>query len=229
LTFGALGLRRIIVGDRAIGGPKLSMILDREALIAKTIAERRRQLRVPVDLGGRLFVPTDGRESQCRIVEMSPGDAQVVCEIIPDTGTYIILYIEGFGRFEAQVERSDWDRFAATLHCSTLKQDRVADLLHTKITHGGDHEHALRRHERVAAQGLAHFTLGSGETVACEVLDLSLSGVSLKTDKKPPIGETVAVGQMSGRVVRHHESGIAVEFGSPAAEKPKRPLRRLMR
>ena len=205
------------------------MILDREALIAKTIAERRRHLRVPVDLGGRLFVPADGRESQCRIVEMSPGDAQVVSEFIPATGTYIILYIEGFGRFEAQVTRSEWDRFAATLRCSTLKQDRVADLLHAKTTDGRDHEQALRRHERVAAQGLAHFTLGTGETVACEVLDLSLSGVSLKTDKKPRIGETLIVGQMSGRVVRHHESGIAVEFGSPPAEKPRRPLQRLTR
>jgi hypothetical protein len=205
------------------------MILDREALIAKTIAERRRHLRVPVDLGGRLFVPTDGRESQCRIVEMSPGDALVISEIIPETGTYIVLYIEGFGRFEAQVVRSDWDRFAATLRCSTLKQDRVADLLHTSTNHGADHELALRRHERVAAQGLAHFTLSTGESVACEVLDLSLSGVSLKTDKKPRIGESVMVGQMSGRVVRHHESGIGVEFGNPVAEKPKRPLQRLMR
>jgi hypothetical protein len=205
------------------------MILDREALIAKTIAERRRHLRVPVNLGGRLFVPTDGRESQCRIVEMSPGDAQVVSEYIPASGTYIILYIEGFGRFEAEVARSDWDRFAAILRCSTLKQDRVADLLHTRTSQGANNEHALRRHERVAAPGLAHFTLSTGETVYCEVLDLSLSGVSLKTDRKPRIGETVMVGQMSGRVVRHHESGIAIEFGSSAAEKPKRPLQRLMR
>jgi hypothetical protein len=204
------------------------MILDREALIAKTIAERRRNLRVSVDLGGRLFVPGDGRESQCRIVEMSPGDAQVVSEIIPETGTYIILYIEGFGRFEAQVARSDWDRFAATLRCSTLKQDRVGELLHTRAGHAVENDLALRRHERVAAQGVAHFTLSTGETVACEVVDLSLSGVSLKTDRKPRIGENVMVGQMSGRVVRHHESGIAVEFGNAPAEKPRRSIRRPM-
>jgi hypothetical protein len=203
------------------------MILDREALIAKTIAERRRHLRVPVDLSGRLFVPTDGRECQCRIVELSPGDAQVVSEIIPETGSYIILYIDGFGRFEAQVVRSDWDRFAVTLRCSTLKQDRVAELLHSRTSLGADGDLALRRHERVATPGFAHFTLSTGETVACDVLDLSLSGVSLKTDRKPRIGESVMVGQMAGRVVRHHESGIAVEFGAPAAEKPRRSLRRL--
>ncbi|MGH6878789.1 MAG: PilZ domain-containing protein [Rhizomicrobium sp.] len=203
------------------------MILDREALIAKEAAERRRHLRVQLNLSGRLFVPTDGREGQCRIVEMSPGDAQVISGIVPDAGTYVVLYIEGFGRFEAEVARSEWDRFAATLRCSTLKQDRVADLLQDITGHADANDLALRRHERVAAPGLAHFTCSNGETVACEVIDLSLSGVSLKTATKPRIGAMVMVGQMSGRVVRHHETGIAVEFANAPAEKPQRPLQRL--
>jgi hypothetical protein len=57
--------------------------------------------------------------------------------------------------------------------------------------------------------------------VACEVVDLSLSGLSLKTTVKPPIGEVITIGQVSGRVVRHHESGIAVEFCG--GKKPERP------
>ncbi|HEY6578565.1 MAG TPA: PilZ domain-containing protein [Rhizomicrobium sp.] len=203
------------------------MILDREALIAKEVAERRRHLRVQVNLGGRLFVPGDGREGKCRITEMSPGDAQIISEIVPDVGTYIVLYVEGFGRFDAEVARPEWDRFAATLRCSTLKQDRVADLLHDVTGHGAENDLALRRHERVAAPGLAHFTRSTGETVDCEVIDLSLSGVSLKTATKPRIGETVMVGQMSGRVVRHHDTGIAVEFANAAADNAKRPLQRL--
>ena len=52
--------------------------------------------------------------------------------------------------------------------------------------------------------------------MGCEVLDLSLSGVSLRTETKPPIGEVVLIGQMAGRVARHHDSGIGIEFvGSP--------------
>ena len=35
-------------------------------------------------------------------------------------------------------------------------------------------------------------------------------------ETKPPIGEVVLIGQMAGRVARHHESGIGIEFvGSP--------------
>jgi hypothetical protein len=43
--------------------------------------------------------------------------------------------------------------------------------------------------------------------------------VSLKTDVRPPIGEFVLIGQMAGRVARHHDQGIGIEFvgGAPAS------------
>jgi hypothetical protein len=199
------------------------MIVNREAAIARAIAERRRHERVQVDLPGRLFLPGDGRESPCRVVEMSAEGAQVVCDLIPDTGSFAILYIEGFGRFETEVVRSEWDRFAVALRCSQLKQNRVAELLQ-QLTHGGEvNQPLLRRHERVEGEGIAHFTRSSGQIIACEVLDLSLSGVSLKTEVKPAIGEIVMIGQMSGRVVRHHECGIGVEFTKAPAVMVKRP------
>lgn len=205
------------------------MLVNREAVIAKALAERRRHLRVEVDIAGRIFVPGDGREGDCRIVEMSPGGAQVVSDVIPQTGTYIVLYVEGFGRFDAEVVRSEWDRFAAQLRCSAMKQDRVAELLDHLQTRGTTDGTVLRRHERVAGQGMAHFTRKDGEMIACEVIDLSLSGVSLRTVSRPPIGEMVMIGQMSGRVVRHHEAGIAVEFASVPTEKSEAPLRRSLR
>lgn len=197
------------------------MLVNKEAVIAKALAERRRHMRAQVDIAGRIFVPGDGREGECRIIEMSPGGAQVISDIVPETGTFIVLYIEGFGRFDAEVIRSEWDRFAAQLRCSAMKQDRVAELLGHLQTRAAPSRSALRRHERIAGQGIAHFTRRGGETVACEVIDLSLSGVSLKTVSRPPIGETVLIGQMSGRVVRHHETGIAVEFAGAPAEKPQ--------
>ncbi|MGH6888249.1 MAG: PilZ domain-containing protein [Rhizomicrobium sp.] len=195
------------------------MLVNREAVIAKALAERRRHVRAQVDVPGRFFVPGDGREGECRIIEMSPAGAQVISDVIPETGSFIVLYIEGFGRFDAEVVRSEWDRFSAQLRCSAMKQDRVAELLGHLETRDTPVRTTLRRHERVAGQGIAHFTRRGGETIACEVIDLSLSGVSLKTASRPPIGETVMIGQMSGRIVRHHETGIAVEFASVSAEK----------
>ena len=80
-------------------------------------------------------------------------------------------------------------------------------------------ESLLRRHDRTPTKGFARFTRANGDILACEVVDLSLSGVSLKTDSRPPLGEVVLIGQMAGKVVRHHEQGIAIEFVGPPAEK----------
>jgi hypothetical protein len=48
--------------------------------------------------------------------------------------------------------------------------------------------------------------------VHCEVMDISASGVSLKTDVRPAIGEFVLIAQMAGRIARHHDHGIGIEF-----------------
>ena len=42
--------------------------------------------------------------------------------------------------------------------------------------------------------------------------DISVGGVSLKTDVKPPIGEFVLIAQIAGRIARHHDHGIGIEF-----------------
>ena len=70
----------------------------------------------------------------------------------------------------------------------------------------------LRRHERSNQKGFAKYTRADGQIVHCEVMDISVGGVSLKTDVKPPIGEFVLIAQIAGRVARHHADGIGIEF-----------------
>src|SRR5207253_757287 len=90
----------------------------------------------------------------------------------------------------------------------------------------------LRRYDRVeAASGsLTHFTRSTGEQIRCEVIDLPLSGVSLRTDLKAPIGEHILIGHRAGRIARHHEDGVGIEFlgaslaaGNPT-ESPPAPV-----
>ena len=70
----------------------------------------------------------------------------------------------------------------------------------------------LRRHERSSQKGFAKFTRADGQIINCEIMDMSVGGVSLKTDVKPPIGEFVLIAQIAGRVARHHADGIGIEF-----------------
>ncbi|MBV9062398.1 MAG: PilZ domain-containing protein [Alphaproteobacteria bacterium] len=221
LTF--TGVKRRVAQEsvfRAGGG----MTLDREALVAKAAEERRRYRRVRVNFKGRLFVPGEEREAGCTIVDMSPGGAQVACEIVPEAQSSIVLYIDGFGRFEGVVARSGKPEgtessFAVRFNCPQFKRERVAEQLTLYLNNGTIDETAMRRHERAPTKGLTRFTRSNGDVVNCEVLDLSLSGVSVVTDVRPQIGELVLMGQMAGRVVRIHERGIAIEFVTPPPEK----------
>jgi hypothetical protein len=200
------------------------MTLEQNFSGLQTGAERRRIKRVRVDLSGRLFEPGEEREAACKITDMSAGGALVVSEIVPPPQAEVVLYIDGFGRLEATVVRAakgdlNGNSFGVRFNCSALKRDRIAEQLALYVSSGTIDQAALRRHERAATKGLARFTRANGDVVNCEVLDLSLGGVSLRTEVRPQIGELVLIGQMAGRVARIHENGIAIEFVTPPPDR----------
>jgi len=202
---------------------------DQEKIVARSQADRRRYVRVRVDLSGRLFLPNDEHEARCKILDMSPGGAQVECEISPGADTVVVLYIDGFGRFEGVVARPGEDSFGVRFNCSALKRERIAEQLTLHLNKTLVDDSVLRRHDRSQTKGLARYTRANGDIIACEVVDLSLGGVSLKTDNRPPIGEFVLIGQMAGRIVRHHEDGIAIEFvGGNSSSQTDKPSPKLM-
>ncbi len=148
---------------------------------------------------------------------MSPGGASIECDLALDADTQVVLYVDGFGRLEGSIVRASDASFGLRFNCTAAKRERIAEqmilLMNSKLLD----ESELRRHDRTPTKGIARFTRADGQLVACEVLDLSVSGVSLKTNMRPPIGEFVLIGQMAGRIARHHEQGIGIEFvgGTP--------------
>jgi len=185
---------------------------DAEKDVEKTGAERRRFRRVKVDLPGRMFIPSDSREARCTINDLSPGGAAVLCDIVPEAGTPVVLYIDNFGRFEGNVVRRDGEGFGIAFVCTPSKRERTAEQLILFLNKSLVDDNVLRRHERTSQKGFAKFTRADGQIVHCEVTDISVGGVSLKTDVKPPIGEFVLIAQIAGRIARHHDHGIGIEF-----------------
>jgi hypothetical protein len=183
-----------------------------ESVIARARAERRRFKRVRVDLPGKLFVPDNGQESLCTVVNLSPGGALVECELALEPETPIVLYINGFGRFEGTVVRRNDRNHGVGFICTALKRERTIEQLTLFINRDLVDAADLRRNDRTPTKGLTRFTRADGQLVPCEVLDLSMSGISVKTDVRPPIGEFVLIGQMAGRIARHHDEGVGIEF-----------------
>ncbi|HEY4943779.1 MAG TPA: PilZ domain-containing protein [Rhizomicrobium sp.] len=200
------------------GQPLLKKIED--PVLAKARAERRRFRRVPVDLPGRLFVPSDSREATCRIVDLSPGGASIESEFLPETGTHIVLYIDGFGRFEGAVARRDGYGFGVRFSGTALKREKTAEQLTLFMNKTLVDDAVMRGHDRTPTKGTAQFTRSDGTIVKCDVIDLSPTGVSVKTMVRPQIGEFVLIGQLAGRVARHHNDGIGIQFVGLTEDKP---------
>jgi hypothetical protein len=167
---------------------------------------------VRVDLPGRLFIPADQREAPCRIIDLSPDAASVQCTIVPEQDTQVVLYIDGLSRFEGTITRREGDIFGVQFICTAAKRGRTAEQITLFLSNGVESGSILRRHERASQKGGVQFTRADGQIVQCEVMDISVNGVSLKTDSRPFIGEFVLIAQIAGRVSRYHEQGIGVEF-----------------
>jgi hypothetical protein len=164
--------------------------------------ERRRFQRVKVNLLGR-YMLADRREFPCQVVNMSPGGM----------AQRVIAYVDHVGRLEGIIARLIENGFAMTIGATTRKRDKLAAQL-TWLAN----RHILnlpedRRHGRITPRNpAARLILPNGVNVACRVIDISRSGAAIATDQRPDIGAPITIGKTTGRVVRHLEDGIAVEF-----------------
>jgi hypothetical protein len=185
---------------------------DKDPVLARSRADRRRYRRVPINLPGKLFVPATSEEIACTVADLSPGGASVATDADLPIDTPVVLYANTFGRFEGMVARRDGPRLGLRFASTALKRERTAEQLTLFLNKSLLDESEIRRDERSPTRGLTRFVRYDGQVVPCEVLDLSMSGISVKTDIKPPIGEFILIGQLAGRIARHHDQGLGIEF-----------------
>jgi hypothetical protein len=190
------------------------MTIDNETAVDRSLAERRRYKRERVNLMGRHFEPDANHEADCKIADISPGGARILSNVVPPYGTQVVVYIDGFGRFEGSVARVERDGFAIEFSCSEHKRERIVKQLTNYVSGVPLEKTTLRRHERTPKERMVSFTRANGDVVNCKLLDYSLSGVFLATEIRPPVGEFVLISQVPGRIARHHQTGIAIEFTS---------------
>lgn len=170
--------------------------------------------RVAVNLPGRLMLATQD-EYDCKVIDMSPGDMRVYCTAFPMIGERIVAYVDHIGRLEGIVSKIAEHGFIISLQATDRKREKLAAQL-SWFVNRRDHGTAEdRRHERIMPRNAsAELMLEDGTTHRCRIIDLSLSGMAVEMDDKPNIGVAVRIGAIRGRVVRHFQEGIAIEFAS---------------
>ncbi len=177
-----------------------------------TQPERRAYERVPINVFGRCLL-SNKLEIPCQAINMSPGDIGIVAAHSPQVGETVIIYLDHIGRLEATVTRLFEGGFGAVLECTARKKEKLAASIEWVRAHAEFGVENSRKHERFEpAQRNAGFQLEDGRTYPVNIIDISLSGAALETQVKPAIGTRLTFSGLQGRVVRHLDEGIAIEF-----------------
>jgi hypothetical protein len=191
-----------------------SSALRTPRLGTKTL-DKRRHHRVNVALLGR-YMLSSRQEYPCRTVDMSPGGVSLITPIRGIIGERVVVYLEHIGRIEGQIVRHIADGFAMNISATPRKRDKLASQLTWLANRSALGLPEDRRHERITPRvSRTSMTIEDGREYIVRVIDISLSGCAVSSDIKPPMGSAITIGHTQGKIVRHFEAGIAIEFRTP--------------
>jgi hypothetical protein len=183
-----------------------------ESLGSKVALDRRRHKRISVTLLGRFMRTSTKQEYPCKLIDISVGGAALVAPVDVEDGERIVAYFDVLGGIEGTVARRFDGGFAMKFIVTQHKREKLAAQL-TWLGNRTELGGAERRHERIAPKKAeSTLKLADDISVACEVLDVSISGASIKTEARPELGQEILLGKLRGRVVRHHDKGIGIQF-----------------
>lgn len=189
-----------------------SILLRHPGPDPRIVPDRRRHKRYPLNLLGR-FMRANKQEYPCKLCNISVGGIAVASPVTVESGERIIAYFDHIGGLEGHVVRVYDGGFAVRLNASLHKREKLAAQVTWLLTKDELEGVVGRRHERIAVVNKASMlTLADGSQVETKMLDVSLSGASLGTEARPPLGGEVMLGKLRCRVMRHHERGIGVQF-----------------
>lgn len=183
---------------------------------ARIAPDRRRHKRFKVQVAGR-FMRADQSEHACKLIDVSPGGMAIATTVKVAVGERIIGQFEHLGSVVGTVSRILSDGFAMALSVTAHKREKLAAQITWLVNrHELAGQPTERQHERFGVtQRISTLKLDDNIVIECKVLDVSLSGASVGTEARPPIGHVVVLGKQLARVMRYHDQGIGLQFMEP--------------
>lgn len=192
--------------------PRTSFARKTQGVLTRIVPDRRRHKRLAVTLLGR-FMRETKQEHPCKLIDVSAGGAAIMAPVEIEIGERVVAYFDHVGGIEGPVVRVFDGGFAFKIEATKHKREKIAAQLTWLANRAELNDEAARRHDRVAPdQGTTTLTLAEGIVLNCRVIDISISGASIGTPARPPIGTEVTLGKLRARVVRHHAQGFGVQF-----------------
>lgn len=157
---------------------------------------------------------SDKLDYECQLIDISVESAAMTTPVPLRVGENLIVYLMHLGGLEGTVVRLFPGSFALSISGTQRKRDKLALQIPRLAAQSEISDSEERQYPRVSAEEAALLVLPDGSTMVCPLHDVSLSGAAIVTPARPPLGAEVMVDKRRAVVVRHHERGIAVEFGS---------------
>jgi hypothetical protein len=181
-------------------------------MLSRIVSDRRRHKRIAVDLAGR-FMREDKQEYDCKLIDISAGGAAVTSSVVPPHGERIVASFDQIGMVEGTVVREVAGGFAFRVIATKHKREKLIAQLVWLANRDELDTSEGRQHERITPpNSLATLQIGDEPAQTCRLVDISISGASVATHLRPPVGTEVMLGRLRARVVRHHTRGFGVQF-----------------
>jgi hypothetical protein len=190
----------------------MAVTLVATQLVDTRLVERRRFPRVGLSLSGR-YMLRDRLEYPCRTINISPGGIAILSMAKGFIGERAIAYFDHIGRIEGMVVRNFESCFAVAMQLPAPKRERLTYAIAWLVSHHTCDVPDNRVHERIKPyRQQTTLTTMDGRRYEARLIDASTLGAALDVDAAPPIGSPVTIGRTSARVVRHFDTGVAVQF-----------------
>lgn len=190
------------------------MLLNSTGLIGR----RPEDARLISDIDGRYFLKSWAKGPTksavyCRAQRISADSVTFVGLAGGDRGEEAHVALEHFGRLKGKIQRAIGTVLMMKIDLPEAERAKLAAKIHymqrKKVYGLGE----ARRGSRFRpANPNSQLVFESGDTTECYVLDLSVTGAAIAASYVPPIGTVMAVGRVVAKVVRHMDTGFAVQF-----------------
>jgi hypothetical protein len=152
-------------------------------------------------------------EHHCTLKDISVGGAFVATDKPVEVGERIVAYFNHLGGLEGMVSRLLPGGFAFQFKISEHKREKLSSQIMWLLNRNDFPDELGREHDRAGTTGRkTTLRFDDGMIVDVELLDLSVSGASVRTPARPDLGEDITIGKIRSVVRRHHKDGIGVQF-----------------
>jgi hypothetical protein len=180
------------------------------------IVERQRDARKIVSVPGRFsFADVRNARGERRISCRQPsiGGIVIASAVSAKMDARVIAHIDHLGKLDGLVTHVLQRGFVMTVNVKPHDRRKLAAKIEWLVQHGNSEVREQRTDSRfVPKDPYSRMMLADGHVETCLILDASVSGAAISADTIPAIGTVLAIGTITGRVVRHFDEGFAVRF-----------------